>query len=389
MSHSKPDMSDSDLSFLDSNPTQEEAVRKWPRVGGNPSGTDWMLRISQNNPDPSDTSKRREMTHDEVFSCLEKASFIVFQLEEGKKNGYRHFQVFCQFSSATRLSSIRKGFTSRGFTVQFIAPRQFSVSSCLAYCSKEQSRIEGPWTKGEAKLPSTDTKEVLVDAENQLAEGLTSVDSLLLNPETRPACRVHLNWLRAIEEAAIREKWSKDDREVTTHFLFGPPRTGKTWSLTHERFQKGEFYSVTNWKNPWDSYRQQPVLILDEFESQPDFHFLCQILEGYPLELPARYLNRWAAWNEVWIISNASLNEIVEIYRQQGVEESMLPSLPGRIGEVIHHERPGVESSSIPVEFQKMKALFNPCQGVSVANPLDPGQSPKGLSQTDSDLVLA
>lgn len=383
MSHTKPDMSNDDFEFLNT-ATQESIVKKWPRCGGNPSSRDWMLRVSQSNPNPDDTSTRRMMTPEDVFSCLEKASFIVFQLEEGSKSGYDHYQVFCQYDSPTRLSSIRKAFTSRGFTAQYIAPRQFSVSSCLAYCTKDKTRIEGPWNRGEASLPATDTKTILLDAENQLAEGSTTVDSLLLNPETRPAVRRHLTYLRAIEEASLRDRWSKTDRSVTTHFLYGPPRTGKTWGLTHERYSYGDFYSVTDWTHPWDSYNQQRVLILDEFEGQPDFHLLCQILEGYPLELSARYSNRWAAWDTVWIVSNATLNEIVEIYRQRGVSESMLPSLPGRISEVIHHEAPGIEATSIPDDFLAMQNRFH-CQGASMARPLDPGQSPSGLSQTNSE----
>ena len=383
MSHTKPDMSNDDFEFLNT-ATQESIVKRWPRCGGNPSSRDWMLRISRDNPNPDDTSTRRMMTPEDVFSCLEKANFVVFQLEEGAKTGYDHYQCFVQYESPTRLSSIRKGFTSHGFTAQYIAPRQFSVSSCLAYCSKESTRIEGPWNKGEAQLPATDSKTLLLEAENQLAEGSTTVDSLLLNPETRGAARRHLNYLRAIEEASLRDRWSKTDRSVTTHFLYGPPRTGKTWGLTHERYSYGDFYSVTDWTHPWDSYNQQRVLILDEFEGQPDFHLLCQILEGYPLELSARYSNRWAAWDTVWIVSNATLDEIVEIYRQRGVSESMLPSLPGRISEVIHHEAPGIEATSIPNDFLALQNRFH-CQGASMARPLDPVQSPSGLPQTDSE----
>ena len=383
MSQTKPDMSTEDIEFLNS-ASQEDFTRRWPRCGGNPSARDWMLRLSRSNPDPDDTSQRREMTPDDVMACLEKASFVVFQLEEGSKTGYDHYQVFCQFKSATRFSSIRKSFMSRGFSVQYVAPRQFSVSSCLAYCSKDSTRLEGPWTRGEAQLPATDTKTLLLDAENQISDGSATVDSLILNPEFRPALRRHVSYLRTLEEASLRDRWSKTDRNVTTHLLYGPPRTGKTWSLTHERYAYGDFYRVTNWKHPWDSYQSQPVLILDEFEGQPDFHDLCQILEGYPYELEARYSNRWAAWSEVWIVSNATLEELVDLYRQQGVSESMLPSLPGRISEIIHHTAPGVESSSIPLDFTEMQSRIH-CQGASMASPLDPGQRPSDASHTDSE----
>lgn len=387
MSHTKPDITPDDVDFLNT-ATQDSITKKWPRCGGNPSARDWMIRVSRSNPSPDDSSQRREMTPEDVMTCLEKASFFVFQLEEGSKTGYDHFQIFAQWESPTRFSSIRKAFMSRGWSVQYVAPRQFSVSSCLAYCSKAKTRIEGPWNRGEAQLPATDEKTLLLDTENNLAEGLTTVDDLLLNPETRPAVRRHLAYFRAIEEASLRSRWSKTDRSVTTHFLWGPPRTGKTWGLTHERYSYGDFYMVTDWSHPWDSYGQQRVLILDEFEAQCEFHLLCQILEGYPLELSARYANTWAAWSEVWIISNAPLEDIVDLYRGQGISEAMLPSLPGRVSEIIHHEAPGIESTSIPDDYRMMQERFH-CQGGFHGHPLDPSQSPAGFSQTDSDLVLA
>ena len=384
MSHTHPDMTDQDVDFLNT-ANQDSIVKKWPRCGGNPSARDWMIRVSRDNPSPDDTSQRHDMTPDDVMACLEKASFLVFQLEEGSKTGYDHYQIFAQWDSPTRLSSIRKAFNSRGFTAQYIAPRMYSVSSCLAYCSKSKTRIEGPWNRGEASLPSTDAKTLLLEAENNLAEGTTTVDALLLNPETRGAARRHLNYLRAIEEAALRSRWSKTDRTVKTHLLWGPPRTGKTWSLTHERYDYNDVYRVTDWDHPWDSYQAQRVLILDEFEAQVDFHILCQILEGYPMELSARYANRWAAWSDVWIVSNATLEDLVDLYRQQGVSDSMLPSLPGRISEVIHHKAPGDEESSIPESYRMMQARFQSCQGASMASPLDPGQRPSDASQTDSE----
>ena len=359
MSNTKPDLTTQDEDFMDA-ATQDSITKRWPRCGGNPSARDWMIRISRDNPNPDNHDERREMSPEDVMDCLEKASFFVFQLEEGKENGYRHYQCFCQYDHPTRFSSIRKAFMSHGFTVQYVMPRQFSVASCLAYCSKESSRVEGPWTRGEATLPSTDAKTILLDAENQIAEGVTTVDALLLNPETRPAIRRHVTYLRAIEEAALRSRWSKTDRSVTTHLLWGPPRTGKTWSLTHQRYSYNDIYRITDWVHPWDSYRSQPILILDEFDPDDvDFHLLCQILEGYPLELSARYSNAWAAWSEVWIVSNADLDEIVESYRAQGISESMLPSLPGRISEIIHHTSPGVEVSSIPDDYRRMQERFH------------------------------
>ena len=188
------------------------------------------------------------------------------------------------------------------------------------------------------------------------------MNQALLDPDMRPVTGRSLNRLRAIEEAAQKEHWSRTERNVKATYFWGAPRTGKTYWLTHTRYKFGEFYAVTDWKNPWDSYEGQSVLILDEYDAQANFHTLCQILEGYPLELPARYANKWAAWDEVWIVSNISLDEMLAAYGKQGINAKMLPSLSGRISEVIHRtEEPGGTRSdlvSVPADFQKLQERF-------------------------------
>ncbi|AZN30393.1 hypothetical protein EJO69_08810 [Flaviflexus salsibiostraticola] len=51
------------------------------------------------------------------------------------------------------------------------------------------------------------------------------------------------------------------------------------------------------------------MLIIDEFRSQLDFSLMLNVLAGQPFELPARYENRWAAYSEVWVVSNRRLEQ--------------------------------------------------------------------------------
>lgn len=51
------------------------------------------------------------------------------------------------------------------------------------------------------------------------------------------------------------------------------------------------------------------MLILDEFDGSMDFGTLLNILDRYPMRLPARYSDKWAAFSEVWVVSNLPLTE--------------------------------------------------------------------------------
>lgn len=68
-------------------------------------------------------------------------------------------------------------------------------------------------------------------------------------------------------------------------------------------------YRVTDYNHPFDRYAQEPVLCLDEFRSSLLIGDMLDYLDGYPLALPARYANRQACYEKVYIISNIDLRE--------------------------------------------------------------------------------
>jgi len=99
-----------------------------------------------------------------------------------------------------------------------------------------------------------------------------------------------------------------DKRTVRCTYIHGKPRIGKTTYVT-EKYDPKEFYRVSSYKNPFDSYAYQKVLILDEYDSQLDIEYVNNIVDKFPCELSCRFKNKWAGWESVYIISNISLDE--------------------------------------------------------------------------------
>jgi hypothetical protein len=63
-------------------------------------------------------------------------------------------------------------------------------------------------------------------------------------------------------------------------------------------------HRITDLENPWDSYHSQDIVIFEEFRQSFPLRDMLAWLEGHPVELPARYFNRQAAYTKVFIISN-------------------------------------------------------------------------------------
>lgn len=90
------------------------------------------------------------ITKDELIDTLRPlCKEWTFQLEMGSKTGYRHFQGRISLKEKQRLTGLKKSFP---------AATHLSVTSkdgCkdYDYVSKENTRIEGPWTSWDAPVP--------------------------------------------------------------------------------------------------------------------------------------------------------------------------------------------------------------------------------------------
>lgn len=364
MPKKSPEMGRKDADFLDT-ADQPAIAKKYFHGNANPSSCDWMLRLSQHQTTPS--GEEIEITAEMLSEILAPCEAFIFQLEQGTENGYRHWQAFARWHSHTRLSTIRKLFTDRNLICSYIMPRKHSVLSCVAYCSKEETRLEGPVQKG--SFPDAKPTKSRAAAYSECVEALEqghSTQELLTNPDFKETASLKLPALKALESASLYAQ-AQQPRDVKAFYLWGPPRTGKTYSVQHLRHTPQEcyLYDPLN-RNPWDDYTNQTVLVIDEFAAQPDFHSLCQWLEPYPCTLPARYAPRYALWNEVWIVSNISLQQATALYRRHGIPEEMLPSLAGRICAEIHRTASG-ETTSVPPEYARLQESLEAIKAIPLA----------------------
>lgn len=224
----------------------------------------------------------------------DKARFMMCQVERAPTTGQLHLQGFVCFENAIGMASATRALGGHAH----VEPMRGTVADSEVYCSKEDSRVNGPWRVGDAPTNQgkrTDwhtvrdiikegvSDDVIYDRYPHLANCARGVDTLrkCLGPKP-PTCR-----------------------DVRVICLWGAPGTGKSHRA---RTTFPDAYCITGAYHEgksFDQYHDESVLILDEFRDiEWPNTFVNALLDKWKLVLTCRYNNKYAAWNTVIIISN-------------------------------------------------------------------------------------
>ena len=111
-----------------------------------------------------------------------------------------------------------------------------------------------------------------------------------------------------------REQETPFKRDVNVHWYCGDSGSGKTGVIFElvEKYGEGNVFLVSDYKNPFDGYAGEPVIILDEFRGQLPYAMVLGMLEGYKKEVHCRYANVTGLWTEVYITTIRTPEEVYE-----------------------------------------------------------------------------
>lgn len=249
------------------------------------------------------TLKFDDFDEEAVRNGLDGYTFVG-QLEKGNTSDYVHWQVYIENGTPIRFSTLKRKFPSGHFE-----PRRGTRQEAYDYCTKTDTFEGVRISSGDIDLEVDPENSTVTEGERLRAlmidEGKTLHDLILTEPKIGP----HLKFLTQLEQHLGEEKYGACLREVEVTWLYGSAGAGKTSSV-YQQFGFRDVYSVSTYANPWDSYRGQSVVLLDEYAGQIDIPFLLKLLDRYPLMLPARYADRWAAFDKVVIVSNLSFHDV-------------------------------------------------------------------------------
>lgn len=229
--------------------------------------------------------------------------------DEIGKGGTPHTHIYVCFYSRVRFSTIKKKFPPA-----HIETAHGSVQSNIDYIRKRgkwedtdkaETSVEGTFDEwGTAPIQ----KGVLKNMEElykMIESGYSNAEILSINNDYI----LSIDKLDKVRTMLLTEKYKGVRRtELKVVYISGATGTGKTRGVLDAHGDEN-VYRVSDYQHPFDGYGYQPVLVFDEFRSSLKLSDMLNYCDIYPLQLPARYANKFACYKTVYIISNWKLEE--------------------------------------------------------------------------------
>lgn len=239
--------------------------------------------------------------------------FLVCQEEQGDKGTY-HIQGYFELSRGVRLSAVKKMIPGAHFEI-----RRGTAEQAIAYCTKEETRLAGPYREGVVSLgPGTRTD--IRDTFNRIKSGLSTMEIAEADPGT------WFRYQRGIQATQLlygaQRNWKTE-----VYYCYGTTGVGK--SKYAAQMAPNAYYKPAN--DPWfDGYANHADVVFDDFTAGWfKWANLLQILDRYPLRVPVKGGFTSFVARRIFITSNTRPWELYG--SKEGVSKKPIGALLRRI----------------------------------------------------------
>lgn len=218
----------------------------------------WMFTL--NNPDSTLTP--------DIDWDMDVVRYVVYQTEIGE-NQTVHFQGYIELNRSQRLTWMRRLI---GLERAHFEPRRGTREQAIAYCKKEDTRVDGPYEFGNANEKGQGNRSDIQAVKTLITNGTPEMEIFMQHPGT------YLRYQRAISHVLLQLTKPRD-WPTECHFYYGKPGLGKS-RFIRETYPSAYWKQSSNW---WDLYSTQEVVVLDDFYGwlKPDMLF--RMADRYPL----------------------------------------------------------------------------------------------------------
>lgn len=219
-------------------------------------------------------------------------SFHVFQLEDTDNNP--HYQGYVEFKSAKSLRQLKLCNPQAHWE-----SRRGTQAQAIAYCEKEDTRVEGPWRFGEPKPARR--AGMSDDFVKEVASGKRLRDLLATHAEDVRKYPRFYEVLRRVYPPPQRDT----PPDVVLHI--GPPGAGKTRSVREAHDAEDLFIKPVDRGFWMDGYDGQPVVLLDDFAGSANHVTLVnllQMIDRYLTQVPVKGSFVWWQPEAIHITTN-------------------------------------------------------------------------------------
>lgn len=248
-------------------------------------------------------------THDKIKEILADFKSLTYFCLSDEAGSTHHTHLYLCFSGGVRFSSIKSKFPESHIELARGTSEQnrdyIAKSGKWEKDTKHGTSIPGTFEEsGELPVERQGARNDLADLYDMVKSGLTNYDIIEENPDYM----LRLTEIEKVRQTLKEEEFKNTFRKLEVIYIWGKTETGKTRHVLETHGYEA-VYRVTGYKNPFDGYKNQDVLLLEEFNSQLPIQLMLNILDGYPLMLPCRYADKTACYIKVYIISNLPITE--------------------------------------------------------------------------------
>lgn len=258
---------------------------------------------------------------EEKLKSVATLEYLVWQKEMCPKTQRPHFQGYVYFTNPRTLGGVRRLIGGR----PHLEKARGTPEQNKQYCTKEDTRMDGPWEHG--TIPKQGRRADVNLVHDLVVEGK---DDLAI-ADQHPAG--YYKYYRAVKRVRFLrdQEATKDFRKVQVHVFLGPPGCGKTRYCTEHYKESLFILRAPNDKSVWfDGYRGQTTLLIDDFYGWIRWGTLLHLLDGYQTRIPIKGDFTWAKWNTVLITSN--VKTVRDWYST--IDENLFPALERRITKI-------------------------------------------------------
>lgn len=197
----------------------------------------------------------------------EDIRYVVWQTEECPETKRRHQQGYVQFHKQCRLKTAVERLGGNGIHVE---AARGTAEQCRKYCTKEETRIAGPFEKG-IMCRGAGVRTDLATMAAKIVEG----DVIEVQD--------YLRWGNKIDLAIYRTIPPRNpNNPVEVHVIWGDAGLGKTREI-YEKYW-GDLYIADLAPKWWNGYKGEGTVLLDEFDIKKwDRSYLLRVLDRYPM----------------------------------------------------------------------------------------------------------
>lgn len=283
--------------------------------------------------------------HDFIQTIVDKypLKYYIYQLEKCPSTEKLHFQGFLQFEKPVNRPAFNK-FCAKHNLDMHNSEMYSTVKACKEYCAKSQTKIDGPWEKGEAsaqgKKPST---KLIAD---MVLAGATDSEIALQYPDAYMRLSRQIKDLRATACAA--------PRNFKTRVIYCVGESGAGKSAFARRFDEHAYYKDMSTPTFWDNYQGQEVVVLDDLRgSSFPFNFLLRLWDRYPVQVQVK--GSAVNFAPRWIIATSVIHP-KDLYSMDVQQREDIQQLLRRIDKVLHFtKKDTIEETISQFDCQKIR----------------------------------